>query len=60
MNIPWMTGKVIEERSMRIETNSFPKGKIAIVTGGSGAIQRSGAFAVIDYHWSPTASSLIV
>lgn len=45
---------------MRIETNSFPKGKIAIVTGGSGAIQRSGAFEVIDYHWSPTASSLIV
>jgi hypothetical protein len=41
MNIPWMTGKVIEEGSMPIETSSFPKGKIAIVTGGSHGLGRN-------------------
>jgi NAD(P)-dependent dehydrogenase (short-subunit alcohol dehydrogenase family) len=35
MNIGWMTEQVMEERSMPIEISSFPKGKIAIVTGGS-------------------------
>jgi NAD(P)-dependent dehydrogenase (short-subunit alcohol dehydrogenase family) len=41
MNIGLMTEQGMEERSMPIENSSFPKGKIAIVTGGSRGLGRN-------------------